>query len=383
MTSRERVLNCLHHQEPDRVPFDLGSTLVTGVTDIAYKNLLSHLGIGKEKINICDITQQLAEVDEELLQRLRVDMRGVFLENFSNWEFKLKEDEDNFYFEDAWGVTWKRPKAGGYDFIPFKHPLSKASSLRHIDAYSWPDPVDCSRIRNLQEKIVRKKKQGYTVILGSVGMSVGLFQTATWLQGFEECYANLAANPSLMSGLLDKLVELDMKFWDFFITEVKDHPDVILYADDFGIQNGLLISSEMFRKYFKPRYKKIFTFIKSRCSAYILFHTCGSVYELIPELIEMGVDILNPVQVSAANMDTKRLKKEFGEDIVFWGGGVDTQKILPFGNPQEVRDEVKRRIDDLAPGGGFVFAPVHNIQPDVPPQNIMAMWETLQEFGEY
>jgi len=266
-----------------------------------------------------------------------------------------------------------------------QHPLRDAS-IADIDNYSWPDPLDRGRIKGLKEEIERiKEEKGCIVILGSTGMSVGLLQTATWLQGFEECYSNLAAKPLLMSKLLDKLVELDIKFWEMFISELRNDIDIILYADDFGIQNGLLISKDMFRKYFKPRYRKIFSFIKSRCSAYIFFHTCGSVYDLIPELIEIGIDILNPVQVSAAKMDTKRLKKEFGDAITFWGGGggVDTQRILPFGSLQEVKDEVKRRINDLAPGGGFVFTTVHNIQPGVPPENIMAMYEAVERYGRY
>ena len=383
MTSRERILTSLRHQEPDRIPFDLGSTLVTGITSIAYKNLLSYLGVEKEKIDICDIIQQLAAVDEKILQRLKVDTRGIFLKDFSAWQLKIKEDEKHFYFSDAWGITWRMPKVGGYYYDMCQHPLGYAS-IADIDNYSWPDPLDGGRIKGLKEEIKRiKEEKGCIVILGSAGMSVGLLQTATWLQGFEECYSNLAAKPLLMSKLFDKLVELDIKFWEMFISELGNEIDIILYADDFGIQNGLLISKDMFREYFKPRYRKIFSFIKSRCSAYIFFHTCGSVYDLIPELIEIGIDILNPVQVSAAKMDTKRLKREFGDAITFWGGGVDTQRILPFGSPQEVKDEVKRRINDLAPGGGFVFTTVHNIQPGVPPENIMAMYEAVERYGRY
>ena len=155
-------------------------------------------------------------------------------------------------------------------------------------------------------------------------------------------------------------------------------------VDDLGTQGGPLISPDMYRRLIKPRQQELFSFIKKKAPhAKIFFHSCGSVYHFIGDLIEAGVDILNPVQVAAADMDSKRLKKEFGNDVVFWGGGVDTQRVLPYGTPQEVRDEVKRRLDDLAPSGGFVFATVHNIQGDVPPENIVAMWETLQEYGSY
>jgi len=381
MTSRERVLASLHHQEPDRVPFDLGSTLVTGITRIPYESLLSYLGVEKSRIEIRDIIQQLVVVDEDILQKLKVDTRGFFLKDFSSWQLQTQEDEQYSYFTDAWGITWRMPKKGGYYYDMCYHPL-KNSSAEDIRNYAWPDPFDHTRIEGLKEKIGERKKE-YPIILGSAGMSVGLLQTITWLLGFERCYSDLAGDPAFMSRLLDKMVELDMKFWEMFISETGDNIDVILYADDFGIQDGLLMSMDMFRKYFKSRYQKIFSFIKTRCSAQIFFHSCGSIYALIPDLIEIGVDILNPVQVNAANMDTKKLKREFGKAISFWGGGIDTQRILPFGTPQEVRDEVRRRVDDLAPGGGFIFNTVHNIQPGVPPQNIMAMWETLQDFGKY
>jgi len=381
MTSRERVLASLHHQEPDRVPFDLGSTLVTGITRIPYESLLSYFGAERSKIEICDIIQQLVVVDEDILQKLKVDTRGFLLKDFSSWQLQTREDKQYSYFTDAWGIIWRMPKKGGYYYDMCYHPLKNAST-EDIRNYAWPDPFDHTRIEGLREKIEEKKRE-YPIILGSAGMSVGLLQTATWLLGFERCYSDLAGDPAFTSRLLDKIVELDMKFWEMFISEIGDNIDVILYADDFGIQDGLLMSMDMFRKYFKPRYKKIFSFIKARCSAQIFFHSCGSIYALIPDLIEIGVDILNPVQVNAANMDTKKLKRKFGGAISFWGGGIDTQRILPFGTPQEVKDEVRRRIDDLAPGGGFIFNTVHNIQPGVSPQNIMAMWETLQDFGKY
>jgi uroporphyrinogen decarboxylase len=168
------------------------------------------------------------------------------------------------------------------------------------------------------------------------------------------------------------------------LEEVGDLVDVAVEYDDLGWQSGLLVSAEMYRRYVKPRHKELFNFIKARSHAAVFLHTCGAVYELIPDFIETGVDILNPLQVSAAGMgDTRRLKQEFGDKLTFWGGGVDTQGVLPGGTPEEVKDEVKRRIADLAPGGGFVFSAVHNIQPDVPPENTMAMWEAWKEYGAY
>lgn len=210
------------------------------------------------------------------------------------------------------------------------------------------------------------------------------FQMSFLLRGFEDFFMDLAANPPLACYLMDKVIELKMKFWGLVLEELGDYITVVALADDLGDQRGPRISLQMYKKYIKPRQKKLIGFIRKIAPhpVYIFLHSCGSVYDFIPDLIEVGVDILNPVQVSAANMDTKKLKKEFGKDIVFWGG-IDTQQVLPRGTTQQVRDEVKRRIDDLAPGGGFIFNPVHNIQEEVPPQNIMAMWEALQDYGIY
>ena len=216
------------------------------------------------------------------------------------------------------------------------------------------------------------------------GVSAGILEMALRLRGFEQLFMDFVLDPELVCGLLDRIVEIKSVFWQEALEQVGDEVLVAIEADDLGTQNSLLISPDMYRQYVKPRHKKLFSFIKSKAPHIKVFlHSCGAVKPLIPDLIEAGVDILNPVQVSASNMDTKVLKKEFGDVLTFWGGGVDTQRVLPFGTPHEVREEVKRRIDDLAPGGGFVFNTIHNIQADVPPENIEAMLETLERYGKY
>ena len=384
MNSRERVLTALDHQEPDRVPFDLGSTLTTGISQITYRKLLPILGFdANREVGIVDTIQQLAAVDEDVLQKLQVDTRGVVHEALGG-RAEMWEDEDNSYLKDQWHVTWRMPKRTGYYYDMTAHPL-RGDNPADIDKFSWPNPRDPARWEGLVDQVKPLHDAGeYCVVLGSTGMSVGLLQTIQWLQGFEDSYTNLAGNPLFMHKLVDKITELDLEFWDAFLGEVGPYLDVILYADDFAGQNGPLMSIDMYKNYFKTGYKEIFDLIHRKApNIHILFHSCGAVYDLIPELIELGIDILNPVQVSAVDMDTKRLKQEFGDAITFWGGGVDTQRILPFGTPQDVKDEVKRRIDDLAPGGGFVFNTVHNIQRDVPPENVMAMHEALLEYGAY
>lgn len=201
--------------------------------------------------------------------------------------------------------------------------------------------------------------------------------------GFEDFFTDMILNPSRVDTILDKITEIKFIFWDQVLDNMGDLLDVVVEADDLGTQRGLLISPKMYRKYIKPRQKALFDFIKKKVDVKIYFHSCGSILELIPDFIDVGVDILNPIQVNAVGMCTKYLKQQFGQDLVFWGGGIDTQRILPSGSPQEIREEVKKRIDDLAPGGGFVFSTIHNIQADVPPENIMAMWEALREYGVF
>jgi uroporphyrinogen decarboxylase len=205
-----------------------------------------------------------------------------------------------------------------------------------------------------------------------------------WLRGYEAFFCDLVGNRPLAEALCDKIIELKMDYWSHALPLVGDLVDVIQEGDDYGAQNTLQVSPALWREIFKPRLQQLIDHIKKLAPhASLFFHSCGSIRDILPELIEVGVDALNPVQVAAAGMDSAELKREFGADLVFWGGGVDTQQVLPTGTPQEVRDEVRRRVDDFAPGGGFVFAAVHNIQGDVPPENILAMREVLRECGSY
>jgi uroporphyrinogen decarboxylase len=383
LISEERVKLALQHKEPDRVPFDLASTLVTGIMLPAYERLLTYLGITKKDIPVVDIVQQLAGVDENVLERLKVDIRGLMPSTIAGEKPEITEDNDYRYFTDSWGIGWKMPKVGGYYYDMYKHPLKGEIGKEKIDSYSWPNPADFAQLGGLREKAREFKEKGKAIIVCSLGG--GFFELSFWTRSFEDFYMDLAANPSVACYLMDELLEIRMAYWEIILKELGDYILVVMEGQDLGEQSGTMISPEMYRKYVKPREKKLFSYIKKIAPkpTYIFFHTCGSVYDVIPDLIEVGVDILNPVQVSAAKMGTARLKKEFGKELAFWGGGVDTQDVLPHGTPQQVKDEVRRRIEDLAPGGGFVFNTVHNIQADVPPENIMAMWEALQEYGVY
>ena len=380
MNARNRLWKALHHQEPDRVPFDLGGTDVTGLHITAYGHLLTALGMEEQDIAVLDPVQQLARPHESVLDRLHVDTRGLFPNPGSGWSFIQREDETYSYFTDEWGITWKRPKRGGLYFDMALHPLEEAN-LAVLKTYPWPDARDPERLRGLREAAKHAHDSGYaTVLAGLIGG--GLMETGTWLAGFRRFYRALVREQEFACALMDKILELKMEFWEMALTELGEYVDIIEESEDLGFQEQLILSLPMFRKLLKPRWKKLFRFIHDRFPVAIFLHSCGSIFEVIPDLIEIGIDILNPVQVSAAGMDTRALKREYGDDIVFWGG-IDTQKVLPFGTLEQVEQEVKRRIDDLAPGGGYVLASVHNIQADVPAHNVLAMWKAWRAYGDY
>lgn len=382
MKPRERVLMALRHQEPDRVPFDLAGTVTTGIHHIAYRNLLNYLGMPKDDIKIAEIHQQLAAVHEDVLQRLKVDFRPVYSKLPSGWRPKFEEDHKYTRFIDQWGIGWRKPKDGGLYYDLESHPFASFSTPEEVANYRVPDPADPARLEGVEEE-ARRLAESTGAALCLAGVSAGFMEMAYWLRGYENFFMDLAGDHKMAHAILDKTVEIKIKFWEMALSRFGDLIDVVVEADDFASQFGMIISPETYRKFIKPRQKELFGAIKKHSNAFICFHSCGSVHDIIPDLIEVGVDALNPVQVSAANMDSNKLKKEFGDALTFWGGGVDTQRVLNYGTPQQVKDEVKRRIDDLAPGGGFVFTPVHNVQADVPPENYMAMWEAWEEYGKY
>lgn len=381
MNSRDRILLALNHKEADRVPFDLGACNGTGISIKANNALRNYLELPDSECRVKSLASQLADINEDLLLKLEVDTRGLVPRNPSNFQTVIQEEDKYFKFYDEWGIGWRMPKKGGLYYDMYYHPLAHCNN-RSLERYKWPDGDDPGRINGLRPIAKKHLEAGYLVCFGqSIGR--GFLHSGTHLVGFEDFFTDMILNPSRVDTILDKITEIKFKFWNQVLDNMGDLLDVVVEADDLGTQNGLLISPKMYRKYIKPRQKALFDFIKKKVDVKIFFHSCGSILELIPDFIDVGVDILNPIQVNADGMCTKYLKQQFGQDLVFWGGGIDTQRILPFGSPQEIREEVKKRIDDLAPGGGFVFSTVHNIQADVPPENIIAMWEALREYGVY
>jgi uroporphyrinogen decarboxylase len=382
MNSRERVLLALNHKEPDKVPFDLGGTVVTGIHHKAYRVWREALGLPPREPKIVDMIQQIALVDDDMMDRLGVDMRNISPRSSATFQIEVKDMGEYTYFYDEWGIGWRSPKDGGWYYDMFDHPLAGDVDVAAIDGLSLPDPLDPARFVGLREAALRVRDvEGRAVVFGNI--SAGIFEMLTWMRGYADAYADWGASSPVAIRLMDRMLQLQLAYWEKALAEVGDVIDVAQIADDFAGQQGPLISPRSYRKLLKPLHKELCDFIHARTNAKIFMHSCGAIRTFIPDFIDVGIDIINPVQVSAAGMDSAGLKADFGKDIVFWGGGVDTQRVLGTGTPQDVREDVKRRLDDFMPGGGFIFNTVHNIQGNVPAENLVAMWETLQECGRY
>ena len=383
MNSRERLLTTLNHHEPDRVPFDLGSTQVTGIHVVAYRGLRTFLGLPPIEPRICDSIQQLALPDDDIIEQLSVDIRGLFPLNSHNWKIVNVQMGETWDYTDEWGITHRRLIPDGLYYFAVRHPLDRPDlSFDEIRAYPWPNTADPQRIAGLRDQALAYREKGKAVMIK--GVLAGIFEMSQRIRGMERLLTDMATDELLSCAIFDKMLELTLAFWEMALPQLADVLDVISIGDDYGTQISQIISPRMFRNLIKPRQKVLFQRIKQLAPHTSLFlHSCGNVLPLLPDFIELGVDILNPVQVRATGMDPVALKRDFGTDIVFWGGGVDTQDVLPHGTPEEVKEDVRRNIEVLAPGGGFVFNTVHNIQADVPPGNVIAMWEVLQQYGVY
>jgi len=381
MRPLERVLKTVNHQQPDRIPFDLGSTLVTGITRNAYLNLVHHIGQPVKGLKLYDTIQQLPVVEESILERLEVDIRGL-IPNFARKNPTLKDTGNSLWFTDEWGVRWEMPKATPY-FTATDCPFSGQISEKDIDSFAWPDPAADALFEGLEEKAKAYHKAGYAIILEN--LCAGIFEMSCRVRGTEQFFMDLALNSSLACKLLDKFTELKIKFYEAAAERFGQYIQFVREVDDIAGQEALLMSPQMYRQLIKPRHRLLFEAQKKLFSQpfFVWFHSDGAIFDIIPDFIEIGLDVLNPVQLTAKGMDAKKLKAEYGKDITFWGGGVNTQSVLPGATPDEVKQDVSKRISQLAPDGGYIFGAVHNIQDDVPPQNIAAMLEAFRQLRDY
>ena len=379
MTPRERLLTALDHREPDRVPFDLGSTQVTGIHVVAYRRLREYLGLPAVEPRICDVVQGLALPDDDIADTLGIDVRGLFPLNSHNWKIDVVDAGEYWGFLDEWGMTQHQPKADGLYFSVVQSPLDRPDlTVEDVRAHAWPDTGDPQRIEGLRALAQAYRDQGRAVMIK--GVLAGIFEMSQRVRGMERLMVDLASDEELACAVLDTMVELKLRFWEMALPRLGDLVDVVSEADDYATQTSQLISPRMFRRIFKPRLETLFARIHQLAPhAKLFFHSDGNIRPILPDLIEIGIDILNPVHITATGMEPAALKRDFGKDVCFWGGGVETQNVLPFGTPQEVRDNVRRNVDALAPGGGYVFNTIHNIQADVPPENVVAMIEALRQ----
>lgn len=375
MNSRKRMVTALNHKEPDKIPLDFGGTLATIITRDANSTLRNYLGLPPEEPEVAEIMCNTVRVSEDILQLYRVDTRPVYISDPTAGIFEFKSIDT---FRDAYGVVWK--KAGPY-YDAIERPL-KEGTVDELKKADWEDISDASIVKGLKKKAKSLfEETGYCIVADIP--CIGPFEGGCTLRGYDNFLIDLYYNRKFALALLDKITETALVKWDFILGEIGEYIQVAAQGDDIGMQQSTYISPEMYRKYIKPLHKKIFDHIHSKTEAKIFLHTCGSVYDIIPDFIEIGLDILNPLQRFAAGMDICRLKKEFGSDLCFWGGGIDIQKQLPFLDRKQIKEEIKKTIDILSPGGGYIFAFTHNIQPDIEPGKIDFALKTFLEFQEY
>ena len=402
MNHRERVMTTLRHQEPDRVPLDFGGTVDSTISAISYQALRQELGLGPSTTRVLDAYQQTAVIEEDVRAAVDVDTAPVFYEcdewrqgvlgNGAAAELPAKfhaqmaSDGAQVVVNEA-GMATARMPAGGYFFDPIHAPLAEATCVsdiekcrKDIENFDKPDFLDKSYVDTASKARDLRADTDYALV-GFFGAHI--LQACQILRGWDTFLVDLLDNRVFAETLMDRLHEANMKRFADYVDTVAEHVDIILVEEDLGMQDRPLMRPEVYRELLKPRQMEFIQLVKAQSNAVVLLHTDGAVASMIPDFIEMGVDVLNPIQVSATGMDPKELKREFGDDIAFWGAGCDSQSVLSFGTVQEVEDEVKRRIDELAPGGGYVFSSIHNVQAEVPPENTVAMFRTALEYGVY
>ncbi len=380
MTPRQRILAAINHQTPDRVPIDLGGNQ-TGIHKLAYQALLRHLGI-KDKLRIMDAVQQLAQPCEAVLQRFHVDTRYIAAGAAAGFKGEIVVNRRGgrkwHNLTDEFGVTWSMPDDQPLYMDISHHPLAKAT-LADLASYPFPKGDDPGRFAGLRDRAQQLRTETpYAVVSGISGV---VYETCWYLRGLEQWFMDLLTQPEFCEALLEQTLKFWLDWFRLFCAEVGDLVDVIMVGDDLTGQTGPLFRPDIYRALVKPRQKQLVQYIRAHSTAKVWYHTCGSCLEYIPDLLDNGIDILNPVQISAKDMDPLKLKGQFGRELAFWGGGIDAQHVLPTASPEEIRRQVAENLAAWKPGGGYVFNNVHNIQAGVPPENVVALFDAAYEFG--
>lgn len=411
MTPRERIVAAVNHRPSDRIAIDLGSTPSSGISAVAYANLKKALGMSSGHTRVYDVVQQLAEPEPGVLDRFGVDVIDIgraFTTADTDWydvtlfdgscaqypvRFKPYQEQDGSWIAfapDGTPIAKMPANAAFFDQTCFPYldgypenysdlPVQMSKVLWAALVHSPWDKVNLPGFWDyLREKTILLRQQSDRALMVVCGCN--LFEWGAFLRRMDNFLMDIYTDPAHVESLLDALMEIHLANLDKVCQAIGDVVDILRFGDDLGMDSGPFMSPEIYKKLFKPRHRQLCDFVKKNSQMKTFLHSCGSIYALLPDLIEAGYDIINPVQTNCAQMDPLRLKREYGKVITFWGGGCDTRTILNNATPQQVKDHVKKRLEILAPGGGFVFNPIHNILPEVPPENIIAMFDAVREY---
>ena len=418
MTSRERVLAAVTHTEPDRVPIDLGSTPSSGISAIAYARVAKHLAQNDAKVHVYDVVQELAQPEWWAIEEFGVDVLDIgrtFNQDPSAWHPITLHTADGAEYP-AYYPSWFHPReeadgrlvasiASGEDIAakPRGATFFDQTCFPFIDGYPedipgalpdamgkvlwaalvhspWDHAGEAGFWDELRSKTLELRRTTDKALMVVVGCN--LFEWGTFLRRMDNFLMDLYTDEPSVERLLDALMESHLATLEKVCSAVGDIVDVLRFGDDLGIDSGPFMSPDIYRRLFKPRHTELCDYVHKNSGMHTFLHSCGSIYKLIPDLIEAGFEILNPVQTNTVDMEPDRLKDEFGSDVCFWGGGADTRHVLNSASPQDVASHVRSRIDTFGPGGGFVFNTVHNIMPDVPPENIVSMFEAVNQYAK-
>ncbi len=375
LAHRERVLRALNHEETDRVPIDFGGGPATQINPDAYVALLEHLEFWPEEpVEGARGEGQVVCPSERVLRHFDIDVRGFYL---GEPDVNPRRPLSPLSYVDDWGVAWSKAHATA-PYINVRGPLQDIDdpSPSDLDSIGWPVPRDPGRVRGLRERIERVRREtDFAIVLNLPNSTFALAQR---LRGFAELLEDLLLNAAFAEALQERVTDIICGIAETALDSAGDLIDGVSFADDMGIQTQAFMSRDLYRNRVKPHHARFVETLRRHTDARVIMHSDGAIYELLGDLIDCGVEVINPVQVNAEGMDPERLKREFGADLCFWGG-VDTQKVLPHGSPADVAAEVRRRLADLGRGGGYVLASVHCIQAEVPPQNVIVMFETARD----
>jgi uroporphyrinogen decarboxylase len=412
MNSRERVLSAIAHKEPDKVPIDMGSNPSSGISAIAYSNLIKYLGKEHLPVQVYDVVQQLAQPHNEIIDLFGIDVLDLgrtFNEKPEHWQPTIlangdkafypawfnpaKDDSGNWIAHHSSGLPIAKMPSGAtfFDQTHFPWVNGYPDTMKGLDdAMSkvlWSafvhSPWDNAEMPGfwdeLRKRAIHLKETSDKALMIVVGCN--LFEWGSFIRRMDNFMMDMYMEPDNTEKLLDALMEKHLQTLSKVCEAVGDVVDIVRFGDDLGAMNGPFMDPDLYRQLFKPRHKQLCDFAKQNSNMKTFLHSCGSIYKLIPDLIEAGYDIINPMQTQCTDMEPEKLKNEFGKEITFWGGGIETVGTLNSATTEQVRAEVLNRLEILSKGGGYVFNTVHNIMPDVPPQNILAMFNAVKEFN--